>query len=192
MKLGALTAATLVSLGALAHAQPSAPSERVAPSTPQAKSPKAAVGLSVLGTVVPLLMIGTAVGLGDGTPEGHMPLYLAGMTGTFIGPSIGHWYAGEVGTAGLLGRGLGAGLIGVGAAMSLNCLGSPDASCEPDRAGEVIAVAGIALYAGSTIYDIATAGRAAKRWNLAHVQVAPTLVGGAGHSTLGLGISGRF
>lgn len=58
--------------------------------------------------------------------------------------------------------------------------------------GTVIGVAGAVLFTGGAIYDIATAGRAARKWNGKHVQIAPILVGNGRTSSFGVGISGAF
>lgn len=180
MRAGAILAAVLAT-SAVAHAQPD-----VAAAAP-VKSPAVATALSLAGTAIPLVMIGAAL---DGD-DVNMPLYVSGMVGTMVGPSFGHWYAHRPVTVGLLGRGVGAAMVGIGGATSLNCLGAGK-DCAPDKTGTVIMISGAVLYAGGTIYDIATAGRAAREWNSKQVQIAPVLVGSGRPSALGLGISGAF
>lgn len=180
IRIAALAAA--VTMSATVAAEPAVDND--------AKSPAFAIGLSTAGTLLPLVMIGAAY---DGA-DTNMPLYLAGMAGTLIGPSIGHWYAHDYVTPGLVGRAGGAALIGIGAAMSLDCIGvvSP---CEPSTTrvvGEVIAIAGIGVYAGSAIYDIATAGRATRAWNTHHLQIAPTVSGSSASRSVGLAVGGAF
>ncbi len=177
-------AAVVLSLSTAALAEPAAGPDD------DAKSPALAIGLSTAGTVLPLVMIGAAF---DGS-DVNVTLYLAGMAGTLIGPSIGHWYAHEYVTPGLLGRGAGAALAGIGAAMSLECIGlvSPCETTPTMVAGEIIGIVGIAVYAGSTLYDIATAGRVTRAWNDNHIQIAPTVMGSGATRSVGLSASGSF
>jgi hypothetical protein len=83
-------------------------------------------------------------------------------------PSAGRWYAGEVGVAPMLIRTAGAAVIlfGVGQAFSnIDC--EPGERCNDDNSG-AIALVGSGMLIGGTIYDIVTAGDAARRYNHNH------------------------
>lgn len=113
------------------------------------KSPGRALGYSLGGTVL------------------LAPAFGAGL---LIGPSFGHFYAGngKQAMSGILIRGGGAavGLRGWGMLLE-----------NPESAFTLMTI-GLAIIVGSAIYDIATAGEAARQYNEVHgltAQVTPTV-----------------
>lgn len=124
------------------------------------KSPGTATGLSVGGLLVPaafIALLATSESGGGGGAGAGVAIFMFG--GTIFGPGLGHAYAGD---SGKFWRGAGyrtlawGGFIGALAASWDN----PDAS----GAG-ALAIGSMAIYLGSSIYDIATAGDSAKRYN---------------------------
>jgi hypothetical protein len=150
----------------------------------EAKSEQAAFGLSLLGTVAPFVV--TVAAASTDQPE----LALAGAIGMLVGPSLGHWYAGRYATGGLLMRGAGVALVLGGLVQALDDLGC-DGSCGGSD-GETLAIAGAAVFVGGTLYDLATAGRAAREWNERHLDMGPTVVSSASGPVPGLGVAGSF
>jgi hypothetical protein len=158
-----------------------------------------ALGLSLGVTTVSwgtLLALGY-LGDGDGLSEGS--LFLCGL-GTFLGPSIGHVYAGKLATRGLGIRALGV-LVATVAFLKLasNCEGCDDSEYEPWF------WAGAAVYFAGSLDDIITAPLRARRHNrrlereraqrLTGVTLAPLALPGprGGLAGLaGLALSGRF
>lgn len=150
----------------------------------EAKSEQAALGLSLLGTVVPFAV--TVAAASADQPE----LALAGAIGMLVGPSLGHWYAGRFVTGGMLMRGAGAALMLGGVVQALDELGC-DGSCGSSD-GATLVIAGAAVFVGGTLYDLATAGRAARKWNERHLDMGPTVVSSASGPVPGLGVAGSF
>lgn len=59
--------------------------------------------------------------------------------------------------------------------------------------GEELFLLGAAAYLGGTIYDVATAGRAARDHNRAHsIAVSPAVINAGSSQVMGLGVSGSF
>lgn len=139
------------------------------------------------GVLLPIVLVGAAR-----ETNATGPLVLATTGAIIFGPAAGHWYAGESGGIGIALRtvGLSAAFIGFVSAANADC---ETQSCtdDSDRAAK-IALAGAALVVGSTIYDIATAGRAARRYNASHIVVAPAPVSTGGPPGLGLAVGGTF
>jgi len=174
-----VAAALIVAAATPALAQP-------AHEPPQEKSEQTAFGLSLAGTAVPLAITIAAVS----TDQDE--LALAGAAGMLLGPSLGHWYAGRVVTGGLALRAGGTALMFVGALQALGhtlCHGHED-DCGGD--GSALLIGGAAAFVGGTIYDVATAGRQARRWNEKHFDLAPMVVRGASGKAPGFGIAGTF
>jgi len=122
------------------------------------------------------------------------PAYGAGL---FIGPAFGHLYA-ENGSQALLGIGLrtGTALISLSAAESAGDGGNgPDGDF--DGLGEALGwiAMGALVVIGSSVYDIATAGKAAREHNREHelksARVAPTVSGPQGEQ-VGLSVTLQF
>lgn len=195
MKLVAAAAAALVTtLVATASAQPA-----MTPVTPvqtepaplvveDAKSPETAMLLSLAGTIAPIALV--AIGANSEGSQGE-DLVTLGVLAAFVTPSLGHWYAGHYLTGGMAMRAGGAGLVTLGVISLVGeCLDSEDSSCGDGGAGVMIAGAG--LFAAGAIYDIATAGDAARAWNSSHLRIAPTMVSSGAHSGFGVGLGGSF
>lgn len=109
------------------------------------------------------------------------PMTAAGAIGLTIGPSLGHLYAGEYLTwgMGLRAAGLATAILGYRAA-SCGRTGDCDAP-----AGTAAMLVGGAAFAAGVIWDVATARRAADRWNA--LVVAPAVTDdGAGVSLQGV------
>ncbi len=174
MRHSILVAAALTLLASNARAE----------GTPE-KSPTTATVVSVGATVAPIL-----VGAASGDASSAVLLMGGGL---LLGPSAGHWYAGEAGWRGLAIRSagfatmalviddVGGCLIGDGGEEGKNC----------DRANTAFMV-GAGMTIAGVLYDIGTAGSAARRHNTRTVQIAPTMVSGTRSTGAGLGISGAF
>jgi len=122
------------------------------------KSPGLAVGLSLLGTVVPTYL---AMRNRDGPGAGWLLAY-----GVFLGPSTGYFYAGRTG------RAFGGAAIRLGF-TTLTALGISGVcggiwGCEDEGAANVVAFVGLGLVGLSAVYDIGGAGSAAEEWNARH------------------------
>jgi hypothetical protein len=150
---------------------------------PEAKIEQTAIGLSLLGTVAPAALLVTAA-------SAEQPrLAVAGAIGLLVGPSFGHWYAGRYITGGLLVRGGGTVLMFAGVAQALGNIDCEE-RCGSD--GAALAVAGAVLFVGGTLYDIATAGGAAHKWNEKHLNMGPTAVSSASGPVPGFAVAGSF
>jgi hypothetical protein len=188
-KLVALTAA-LVTASSVAHAQ--APGETAPGSdVPELKNPDTALMLSLGGTAasVGMVLVGASSHDGGG-------LISAGVVSSLVTPSLGEWYAGKPLTAGMGIRAASAVVTMVGIAESLECLDfeGSDTSCHSDDSAGLLVAGGLIGYATGTIYDIATAPRAAREYNRAHaITVQPSVMRTpSGTTTMGVGIGGTF
>lgn len=141
------------------------------------RSEAVALGLSLGGTAMSwLLMVAGARSDGD--------LSAAGLLGSFLAPSFGHWYRGAVLTRGMGVRALGMVASAVGILNVVRCEG-----CDRNTT-LLLLYGGLALYVGGTIDDIVMAPLRV-RWDnrrLRPVQLAPMV---APH-TAGLSLGGRF
>ena len=159
------------------------------------KDPAIAVGLS-LG--VPLAGFVTIMASGS---EGGA---LLGVGAMYLGPATGHWYAGQIGGYGLTARAIAAVSIVHGFSLldqqGLDCLGLSDSECaaaearwddEADR-GALFFYGGLALWAGSTIYDAVAARSATQRWNRERAVLTPSVISVAGARVPALTLSGSF
>jgi FtsH-binding integral membrane protein len=149
----------------------------------------------VIGTLVGpgVLLLAVAASNNRSNNDGlTQALVFTGLTAMLLGPSAGRWYAGETGAGQIALRGAGVSLMFVGAIASI-CLDS----CSGDNTGPgVLILGGLGLFVGSTIYDVATAGDAARRYNHMHhgqqFSIAPTYNKRDGVTTSGLMVSGSF
>jgi hypothetical protein len=156
-----LALAAVLAAPSVARAQPG----MWAPPPPPAevadeRSPVAAGGLALLGTAAGWGAFLASAGSGDGD------LALLGLGGVFIGPSLGHFYAGEWGGgfAHMGVRAAAGGVVVLGAVVLFtNCYGESD-DCD-EGVGTAMMLGGAALGVGSTIYSIVDAPRAARRVN---------------------------
>jgi hypothetical protein len=176
-----LLAVTLLAAGpAPARGQDSVP-------TFQPRSEVAPIAVSVLATVVPTALGVTLANAGSGA-GGWLVFY-----GIFFGPSTGHFYAGKAGR-GLASAGLRLAMT-LGAAFGIvaECSPNPWAPCD-EGAVSTIGYLWLAGMTASAVYDIATAGRTAHRWNQEHqpkrLSVMPQI--GPGMRSTGLAVSITF
>jgi hypothetical protein len=161
------------------------------------KSPGVAAGLSIVSTVVPMLLGG---GLLVVQPFAGLALFSLGLG---IGPSLGHFYAGEPGHAvitGLLRLGVATGgaLLILGGLLS--GIDGDSSSTSPEglfAGGTVLLVAAVGL----AIYDMVDAPRAAHRTNASRrtaLSFAPVVAQTRDRTTgkegtlYGLAMSGQF
>jgi hypothetical protein len=137
---------------------------------PRAASPDVATGLSMGVTAAGAGLV--AAGSFDPRSDAGRLAVLGGSTLLFVGPLVGHWYAGEIRvTPGLAMRSGAIGLAFVGIlAYGLECLEvdtDDGQTCGARDAPVAVGVAaiGAALFIGGAIYDIASAGDTARRAN---------------------------
>ena len=199
----ALTVVVLLALSSAALAQ--APGETVAQPLPAAlpsgphKDPVNAVALSIGTTLAGTVLVMGAASEGSGTGA------LLGLAGMYIGPSTGQWYAGRVGGIGLASRALAAVLIVKGFTKAdqqgYDCLGYTDAECAAAEArwdhdakvGETMIWSGLALWVGSSVFDVVMAHRATTAWNRDHqLSLTPTLMPATGGRATGLSLQLTF
>lgn len=190
--VGIMTMLPLV-LPGLARAQPRPPAIASSSGGPAEKSPATALNLALLGT-------GTGFGMmvagGRWKLDG---LSLAGFAVTLIGPSAGHFYAGENGR-GLAHTGLRVSAVAailVGAVWGLgDCLGDTDEdTCDLSPGATAAIAGGVVVGLGSMVYSLYDAPRAARRHNARARQlyVVPAPMAGTGQSSgFGLQLGGRF
>lgn len=205
----ALAGTMAASVPSVAHAQPV--KDRAA-----GKSATTATVYAVVGTALPIAMLGAGFALRNGSDhekELALGLTLAGGLGLVIGPSAGNVYA-DGGTAGLAGTAVRLVVFtGVGAVVDLrdevrhwnqSCLFASDTGCNAldipeektpklDVAVDTALITGGALVAATVVWDIATAGKHAREFNRVHsIAMTPSLVSTGGTPTVGLGFNGRF
>lgn len=183
-----LAFAVVAALASTAVAQPS-----LAPSTPAPPAP---------GEVQEVYSPSTALALSLGTTLAGYGAFLVadqahsdsaavfGLVAVSFGPSVGHWYTGEVLTPGLGLRAGGVVALGAGLAVALNDCPIFGDHCNDSPGGAALAVAGAALWVSGTVYDIATASRAAHRANreAAQISIAPTIT----REQTGVAVVGTF
>ena len=189
----ALTVAISLTRAALAQAPGTAPPTPARPAVEPAddKSPGVAMGLALGGTALPIAAFFAA---GDGDDGA---LVLVGLGALIIGPSMGHFYAGETQT-GLVHAGVRAGSMGLmlaGAIALLDeCGWEGESECN-ETPGTMMLVGGGILLVGSTIYSIIDAPLAAHRHNrrAARFSLMPAPVSGPDRSVgLGLHLGATF
>jgi hypothetical protein len=130
-------------------------------------------------------------------PNTDNPVYapIGGITGLLL-PAAGHWYAGRIGTYGMLIRlgGLTAAMLGLSYIDDADRCDRgeqvPDGCFASNRVvGRVAVALGIATWAGSWVYDVFSARREVRRYNRrTTVQIVPMIA----HDTRGLAIGGAF
>lgn len=161
-----------------------------------------------------LLAIGTTLGgvamIGAGADRENGGVVLTGMAMMLIGPSVGHFYAGETGHGvkmSLLRTGA-AVVLGLGLISNLNVAcdvaasenGEGGGSCGPSRedreTGRKMMWLGGATLVAATLYDFWDAHSAAHRRNVREARrftVAPSIMTGAsGANAPGLVLGGQF
>jgi hypothetical protein len=197
MLRGSIVAALIALLvPSIGHAQP-ADMRNVddfglgASSSPTARDSdeRSPVGAGVLSAGTTL---GGALALVAGVRSGDRTEEALGAVAFAVGPTVGHWYAGERWSSGL-GLRLGGAVAGAaGVGIALTCTSDArDSSCS---VGNDLMLAGAALYVVGAVYEIATAPGAAHDHNLrvrdATFTVAP--LASRDGAVPGLVLAGRF
>jgi len=181
---------------ALSHpALAQAPGETVplpAASPADLKDPSTAVLISL---AVPAAGVVTTI---VGAQHSSGTAVLVGVGAIYLGPSMGRWYAGDAGLGSLALRSV-AGvsfIAGVGMAIAAyDCEGVGCSDHNKADVAEVLMLGGLGMWAGTTIYDVVMAKRAADDWNhreQAAMQLRPTMTSVAGHHVMGLALTGHF
>lgn len=138
------------------------PTVATAADAPALKSPGAARAWALSSTALSVGMLATGL-VGD-----QEELAWLGLIGLTVGPSFGHFYAGDAGRAlGQIGLRVGAlGVMYTGLVVAVFECGFfiGDSGCSPSG-GSTLVVGGLALGVGSVVYSIYDAPRAAKRYN---------------------------
>ncbi len=184
---------TLSAVSTTASAQPGMtdPEPIPAPASHEELSENTALALSVGGTIASWTMVLAASGM-EQQGDGANAIGIIGGFGVWFAPSFGHWYAHSYATRGLGLRGLGgaAALAGLVVAFSECPLFSTEEECHESKVAPVLVIAGIGLFVGGTIDDIATAPRAARRYNhrFDNVSIVPVVK----HDSGGVAVMGRF
>lgn len=182
-----------LALPGLARAQPLPPAVASSGAAPDEKSPATALNLALLGT-------GTGFGMMVAGARWELEgLSLAGFAITLVGPSAGHFYAGET-ERGLALTGLRAGAVAavvVGATWGLYaCLDDTEEdTCNISPGATAVIAGGVVVGVGSTIYSLYDAPRAARRHNARarRLYVVPAPMAGTGQSSgFGLQLGGQF
>ena len=146
------------------------------------KSEGGATTLAVAGTIGSLLV------MWGGIEGKNTPLFVAGLAGFGVGPSLGHLYAGAHKHAaistGIRAAGIGAILLGARLV---------DSEATDDTTITVFIGTGIALGICTTAVDLMTADNAARDANARALMIAPTVVSTPnGAIAPGIGLAGRF
>jgi hypothetical protein len=158
---------------------------------PTPKSETTATELSLGGTAA------SAVLVIAGARTNSSGLLLTGLASSLVTPSLGQWYSGQPLTLGMGIRAASAVATIAGLSEALSCSNEFSDTPHDCGAGAAFLVAGGLLgYAAGTVYDIETAGRAAREYNDAlglSVRVMPAVMRTpSGTSTMGVGIGGSF
>ena len=182
--------------------QPNLAAPQAAGSEFKYRSPGAALSLSLLSTLVPMV-VGTIM---VSQAQNRTSLYagVAGLSfGLSFGPSIGYAYSGEhfrgwgMGLLRLVGVGVGSVAIFFGAISGSGAFCSDYCNRSGDGGG-LIVLGAVSLTAVvvSAVYDIATAPRAARRANeqhgLTNVSLVPMAIPGRSSTSPGLALVGQF
>ena len=146
------------------------------------------------GTATLAAVATTVGGLGltiAGAKYGSSGLGLLGLGGLMIGPSMGHFYAGEwghaLGMSALRTVAAGVFLVGVVAAVTEE---DSDLGPQPHSNAGTLLVLGGLTYVAATLYDLYDARHAARRENTARsVALMPTV---GPHDGMGVALAGRF
>lgn len=193
MRTAVIAAATVLLAATVASAQPAmtSPMDPFPAPVVEAKS----------GSTATVLAVGTTLGglavMYAGAEQGDGAVVLGGMAMMMIGPSAGHFYAGETGHGvrmSLLRTGglavLGAGLVVAASATSCAAADVEASRCSTDDSharGVAMIWIGGATLVGATLYDLWDARNAAHRANEQAVRswtVAPSIMAGASGSTI--------
>ena len=187
-----VVAVTVVANLAVAHAQ--APGEHAPPTeiTLHKKDPNKATLLTGLGIAVPaaLLTLGVTSDIDEGGVAG-----MGFALGWFL-PAAGHWYAGRIGTYGMLGRMGGVVFFMAGVSEiddAKKCARGIEVTDGCDGVSRGVGRAaiglGVSLYVGSLVYDFVSSRREVREYNSHHkIQVMPLITG----SSTGFALGGAF
>jgi hypothetical protein len=193
--------ALLLALPGMARAEAPAPLPAAEPHPApiqSEKSPGMALGLSLVGT-------GVGVGLLAAADDDQEGLSNVGALLVFVGPNLGHFYAGEtsrgLGHIGL--RAAAGGAMVVGAvwtffeACTWGFFGEESHCDSPPPGAAALLIGGAVVSSASAIYSIYDAPRAAQRANARakarQLMLTPAPVSGPdGTNSLGLHMTGRF
>jgi hypothetical protein len=146
------------------------------------KSPEAAFALSATGALISVGLLGYAAHIAPGAEADR--LALGAGASLIVTPSLGQVYAGNYLTVGLGARVGGAALMVLGY-HAASCGETGD--CSP-QLGAASLIAGAGVFIAGVLWDVATAPRAARRWNERHLTLTPTITG----DRAGLAIGGAF
>lgn len=143
------------------------------------KSPEQALAFSGGVTLLSGILV-----LATAEDDRISPVTAAGVAGLALGPSLGHVYAGEYLTGGLALRAAGMAVAILGYREASRCSSVGDCHMTAGATGVVL---GLGAFAAGALWDIATASRAADRWNARHgLTIAPVVTDdGAGVSLAG-------
>jgi hypothetical protein len=188
---GLLAGVMVVAMVSVGHAQ--APGESPPTEiTVHRKDPNKATMLTGLGIAVPaaILTLGVTTDIDEGGTAG------VGFMLGWIMPAAGHWYAGRVGTYGIVARLGGISLFMAGLSEiddAKQCARGIEVSDGCDGVSRGVGRAGVALgaglYVGSLVYDVVSSRGEVRESNARHrVQVAPLMMKGS----TGLALSGAF
>ena len=203
MRNAVVTAALLAAAVSTAAAQPALTTPRWAEPAQPAPEQKS-------GSTATLLAIGSTIGgfamVSAGARNGSDSVIMGGILMTLVGPSVGHFYAGETGhgvkmsllrtgSAIVLGMGLVAGMNSEHGAVCDDCSAPHDHGADNTTAERMVWL-GAGTLVAATLYDLYDAHRAAgranekaaRKWNL-----GPTLMTGASGTTApALTLSGNW
>jgi hypothetical protein len=136
-----------------------APPPRAAP----VKSEGEAFRRSLWGTVLPVA-VGVALTATGPTNDGATLAFLAVAGGMALGPSLGHFYAGQTGRA-LAMTAARAGVITGSFVIALSACPLEDCTSQEEKTAVTSFLAGATLVTALAIYDIATARASVRAYN---------------------------
>ena len=206
MRTALLAAATLVTLAIVApgqaHAQPALTPPSATPYTfgPQAEPGQAQIADPKSESTATMLAVGATLGglalTAAGVEHGSGGVALGGVALMLVGPSAGHFYAGETShaakmsllrTGGLLVLSVGVISMSTTASCDVAPGGYGGCSTRDDRSkGEMMLWVGGATLIGATVYDLWDAHNAAHRSNVKQARqltFAPSIMASASGAT---------
>lgn len=194
--LAIVTATRAASADTLPLAQPAEPHA----SDDAPKSEGIATALAIGGTLIGPALVATALTQADRYDSPlhaeFAPMMAIGAASMVLGPSLGNWYAGKVGSTGLSLRLGGAATAAVGVAMMADGFALFGSGNETEfAAGGLIGLAGLGMVATGAVLDIISAPSAAADYNRrhgAHLALAPIVSHAAGAKQTGLALVGSF
>lgn len=174
----------------VASAQPAKVSDPTAViATEDALNPGTAFALSLGGTAVSWGLLIASLQIHDG--GGARAMAITGGIGTLVAPSFGHWYAHSYLTRAQGVRLVSVLVAGIGFAAVASSVWD-DGHDGDEFAGTLLLGAGSLGYVTATLYDLATAGAAAERWNARSHRLAVVPMISRATDSYGLALGGRF